>query len=167
MKTFRSLLVALGMALAAGEAGAHEIRAGSLTVEHPWARATATAQETGAVYMIIHNRGDAADRLLGASSSEAETVALHESAVSADGVARMGEAHGIEVPAGGEVRLAPGGLHVMLTGMKTQLFEGITFPLTLEFERAGEVPVEVEVQGAAAPTEHGGAGGHAEGEHHH
>ncbi len=155
------LFLALGTVAAPAAGGAHEINAGSLVIEHPWARATATPQQTGAAYMIIRNRGAEPDRLLAARSGEAASVTLHGSSVDAQGVARMREAGPIEIPAGGEARLAPGGVHVMLDGLKTPLFEGVSYPLTLVFERAGEIGVEVEVQGAAAPPDHGG--GHHQG----
>ncbi len=161
MRALATLALLLTAGLAALPAGAHEIRAGSLVIEHPWARATATPRQTGAAYMIIRNRGAEPDRLLGARSGEAASVTLHDSSVDAQGVARMREAKLVEIPAGGEAHLAPGGVHVMLDGLKTPLFEGVSYPLTLVFERAGEVGVEVEVQGAAAPPDHGG--GHHQG----
>jgi copper(I)-binding protein len=64
---------------------------------------------------------------------------------------------GIAVPAQQTVELKPGGLHVMLMGLKHPLVEGETFPLTLEFEHAGTLEVEVTIAGIAArDTGHGG-----------
>lgn len=149
-----SLLLALGLAV--NPVTAHEIKAGSVVIEHPWARATTAAQKNGAVYMIIRNGGAEPDSLLGAHSGEAESASLHGTTITGEGVAQMRSADAVEIPWGGEVRLAPGGVHVMLAGLKIPLFEGVSFPLTLVFERAGEVAIEVEVQGAGAPTEHRG-----------
>jgi copper(I)-binding protein len=64
---------------------------------------------------------------------------------------RMREAGPLEVPANGKLTLAPGGLHIMLMGLKKPLAAGSSFPLTLQFEKAGEVKVEVQVESAIPP----------------
>jgi periplasmic copper chaperone A len=58
----------------------------------------------------------------------------------------MREVDAIDVPAGGKVKLEPGGLHIMLVGLKAPLAAGSSFPLTLKFEKAGELKVEVKVE---------------------
>lgn len=127
-------------------AQAHDYTVGSLQVAHPWARASAGAAPTGAAYLAIENRGDAADRLLSASTPAAERAELHTH-IHEGGVMKMREVEGgIELPAGEQVFLAPGGLHVMLMGLKAPLKEGERFPLTLTFEKAGELQVEVAVE---------------------
>ena len=135
---------------------AHEAQAGDLTIEHPYARATVAVQKNGAAYMVIRNRGSEPDRLLGARTGEAQAAELHGTTVTAEGVARMRPAEAVEIPPGGEAKLAPGGLHVMLVGLGSPLVEGTSFPMTLVFERAGEVEVKVMVEGL------GGGGGHGE-----
>ena len=155
------LALAAGLALFSAPSPAHEVEAGELEIEHPWARPTVSVQKTGAAYLVVRNHGATADRLLGASTPEAERVELHGSTVSADGVASMREQEGAEVPAGGELKLAPGGLHLMLVNLKGRLFEGTTIPMTLVFERAGEVPVEVMVErNSSAGPDHGEGPGH-------
>jgi copper(I)-binding protein len=72
---------------------------------------------------------------------------------------KMRAVEAIAVPSGQKVELKPGGMHIMFMGLKAPLGEGDTFPLTLRFEKAGEVTVTVKVEpagGAAA-----GHGGHA------
>lgn len=146
----RSIAAALAVAAAfALPALAHEYEAGDLHIGHPWARATAEGMPTGAAFLSIRNDGDTADRLLGASTDRAETVEIHRG-VMEDGIARMRPVEAVELPAGEEVILAPGGYHLMLMGLDGALVEGTRFPLTLEFERAGEVVVEIAVEAPGA-----------------
>lgn len=129
---------------------------GDLVVESPWARESVT--RTGAVYLAVRNGGDQDDRLIGVASDVADRAELHAS-VMEDGVMRMRSVEAVEVPAHGEAVLGPGGLHVMLVGLKAPLEEGGSFPLTLTFEDAGEVEVKVTIEDIA----HRGAG-HEHGE---
>jgi copper(I)-binding protein len=149
--TRRSALLA-GFALAACflpvVASAHDVTAGPLTIQHPWARATAASAKTGALYVTVTNNGTEADRLLGVSSAVAERCELHLSEASGD-VMTMRMVEHLEIPAGGSVSLAPKGNHVMLMGLKAPLKKGTSFPAILRFEKAGEVAVEVTVQGIA------------------
>lgn len=162
MRALATLALALAVGVASVPARAHEIKAGALLIEHPWARATTAAQKNGAAYMIIRNSGAEPERLLGARSDEAASASLHGTTVTEEGVARMRSADAVEIPPGGEVRLAPGGVHVMLAGLKGRLFEGISFPVTLVFESAGEIAIEVEVMGhGPQPGTHGGGWGAA------
>ena len=141
--------------LAAMPSSAHEIEAGAIVIVHPWARATGSPQRNGAAYMVIRNQGASPDRLLAARTGEAQSAGLHGSTVTPEGIARMRPVEAVEIPPKGEARLAPGGLHVMLGGLRGQLHEGTMFPLTLVFERAGEVQVEVEVTSGGRDVEHG------------
>ncbi|MBS1254070.1 MAG: hypothetical protein MAG451_03126 [Anaerolineales bacterium] len=113
-------------------------------VEGAWSR-PATAGGTGAVYVTVTNEGGAADSLLGAQSEIAEAVELHETTMEND-VMRMQPVSSVEVPAGGRVTFEPGGLHVMLIGLKQDLSAGDRFEITLQFEASGSVPVEVSVR---------------------
>jgi hypothetical protein len=133
---------------------------GDLVIESPWARESVT--RTGAAYLKVRNGGDAADRLVGVASEVADRAALHASVVQ-DGVMRMRPVDAVEVPAGGEAVLEPGGLHVMLIGLKAPLEEGDSFALRLVFEDAGEVEVVTTIEDIA----HGGAGTGHDHEHDH
>jgi len=98
-----------------------------------------------AVYMIIENRGDAPDRLIAASIELSNMVQIHQTTV-VDGVAQMGEVEGgVEIPAGGIAELRPGGYHIMLMDLTGDLVEGKTITVTLTFEVAGEVTIEVPI----------------------
>ena len=130
-------------------------KVGDLTVETPWARAT--TGRAGGAFMMIHDTGHHGDRLIGVDADISDRVELHTTEME-DGVMRMRHVEdGIEVPAGGMAELKPGGFHVMFMGLKQPLAEGDSFPVTLVFERAGTVTVDVTV----------GAAGAMEGDAHH
>lgn len=148
MTTTRRTLLATASLLAALPAAAQEYRAGDIVIEQPWSRA-AGANATGAGFLTIRNTGATPDRLLSASSPIAGRVELHTMSMDG-GVMRMRPVEAIPVPAGGTVQLAPGGLHIMLVGLAQPLVQGGRAPLTLRFERAGEVRVELAVQAAGA-----------------
>lgn len=155
-----ALAIGLAAATAAVPLAAHEYELGALAIDHPWARASAGAARNGAAFMAISNRGSEADRLLSASSPAAARVELHTHIMDSDGVMKMRQMEAIELPAGAETRLAPGGLHLMLMGLTAPLVEGTSFPATLTFERAGEITVEVAVEGVAAMGGEAGDAGH-------
>lgn len=133
--------------------------AGALRITEPWSRATARAGATGAGFLTIRNTSDQPDRLLGATSPAAQTVELHTH-TQVNGVMQMRPVPAIDIPPNGEVTLKPGGFHIMLIGTKEALRQGTTVPLTLRFERAGEVTVALSVQGPGA-AQPGGSGHHA------
>ena len=117
-------------------------------IEDPWARATPPGARIGAGYMKITS-GGAADRLIGASSPAAARVELHVTEKSGD-VMRMRQVKAYDIPAKGGFELAPGGAHLMLVDLKAPLKEGAKVPLTLRFEKAGEVKVELQVRALRA-----------------
>lgn len=143
-------------------ATAHDYTAGDLHIQHPWSRALPPVAPTGAAYLAIENRGEHADRLTGAYTPIADHAELHEH-VHVDDVMKMQEIDSVEIAPGESVEFTPGGHHVMLFGLKEPLAAGNEYPLTLIFERAGEVEVTVKVQQDASAE--GGDGGH--GHHHH
>jgi periplasmic copper chaperone A len=138
-------IAAIGALVTIGTAHAHDFKAGDLHIDHPWARATAPQQPNGAAYFTVANEG-AADRLLEAQSPVADRVELHTHDVDSAGVMRMRQVEAIDLPPGETTALEPGGLHVMLIGLENRLVEGEAFPLTLVFEKAGAVEVEVAVE---------------------
>jgi periplasmic copper chaperone A len=119
-------------------------------------RATGPTAQTAVAYVAVGNGGTAPDRLVSASSPEARAVEMHETTMES----------GVAVPPGGVVRLEPdGGVHLMLVGPTRAFARGERVPLTLTFERAGDVRVEmtVEAAGARRPAAGGGHGDHAPG----
>jgi copper(I)-binding protein len=161
----RKTLLGLALILPATLAQAHEYEVGQLHVDHPWSREMPPVAPTAAAYFVVHNKGNEADRLLGASTPAAGKAELHEH-VHADGVMKMQQVQDVAIPAGGEVKFEPMGYHVMLFNLKQQARDGEHFPLTLTFEKAGSVEVEVAVQ-REAPTGHDHAAGHGAGTHQH
>ncbi|MCB2100574.1 MAG: copper chaperone PCu(A)C [Rhodobacterales bacterium] len=123
-------------------------KAGDLTIHAPWARASAGMARAGAAFMTITNTG-AADRLISASADKGKRVELHTHIKEGE-VMRMRQVPAIDVPAQGQVDLKPGSYHVMFMGLAAPFKEGETFPLTLTFEKAGDVTVTVSVKGAGA-----------------
>jgi copper(I)-binding protein len=133
-----------------------EARAGAILITQPWSRA-AMRGGSGAAFLTLRNTGASPDRLLGATTPAAGRVELHSMVRDGD-VMRMREQPAIDLPPGQEVVLRPGGLHIMLLGLAQPLDRGATLPLTLRFERAGEVTVQLAVQAAGAA---GMAAGHS------
>jgi periplasmic copper chaperone A len=121
----------------------------TVAVDHAWARATPGASTESVVYLRIVNRAAAADRLVAVTTPVAASAAVHETKMD-HGMMMMRPVPALEVPAGGTIELAPGGDHIMLTGLNGKLQAGATFPLLLRFARAGEVRVNVIVERAGA-----------------
>jgi periplasmic copper chaperone A len=129
-----------------------------VTVPAAWSRA-AMAGRTGVVYLTINDTG-APDRLTGVSSPVATTAALHES-FDDHGVMKMRPVAGLAVQPDKPVKLAPGGYHIMLEGLKQPLQAGQTFPVTLTFANAGPVTATATVRqaGNGMAMGHGSTGG--------
>lgn len=156
-------LSACGTAETAGTAST----GGTIQVSDPWARPNAApvmsdsmAMPTGeamsgmtmdmsgassAAYLTISNSGDAADRLVKVSSDVAAAVELHNNE-NKDGVMIMTQLQSVDVPAGGTVEFDPGGMHMMLIGLKRDLKAGESVPITLQFAQAGDVAVQATVR---------------------
>ncbi len=153
-------LLALALFAAASLAHAHGYAVGELKIDHPWARATPGAAKNGAAYLTVSNTGKQADRLVAASVDVADHAELHTH-LNDNGVMKMRQIPDIPVEAGATVKLQPGGLHIMLMDLKQPLKEGDKIPLTLRFEKAGEVKVDVHVDKVGAmPAAAGAHAGH-------
>ena len=144
-----TLLCALGaaLAIAGAQAQAHDYKAGSVRIGHPYATPSIPGAPHGAAYLAtLENGGSAADRLVRASSPAAARVEIHTMSMDG-GVMRMREIEAIPVAPKETVTMRPGqGYHLMLMQLKAPLKVGDTFPLTLEFEKGGKVEVRVDVQ---------------------
>ncbi len=141
----KRLIPPFALMLAATTAQACEtVTLGDLTIDHAWSKATIGADRPAVFYVEISNKGTTDDALVGIATPAAGMPMLHETVVT-DGVASMPHATSIPVPAGQAVKLAPGGYHGMLMGLSAALKAGDRFPMTLTFERAGEVTINVDV----------------------
>lgn len=148
----RSLIAAL-LVLAALPAAAHDYKLGTLEIATPWTRATAPTAKSGGGFMTITNKGTTADRLVAARSNVSSKVEIHEMRMDGS-VMRMRELEkGLEIPPGATVALKPGSFHIMFMELNAPFAVSGKVPLTLVFERAGSIDVEmtVEAMGAGAP----------------
>lgn len=149
--------------LAAGLTFASAAFAADITVSDAYARASGASAKSGAAFMVIENSGAEDDRVIAVSAPIAARVELHTHMEDANGVMRMMEVEdGFPVPAGGTHMLKRGGDHVMFMGLTGPMEQGATFPLTLTFEKAGEMTFDVTVDLERKPT-HGDGHGHAHG----
>jgi copper(I)-binding protein len=148
-------------ALLAAPAAAEPVSAGDLHLDRPQIREAPPGAAVAAGYLLVENRGEADDRLLGASSPVAEAVEIHEMAMEGDVMRMRPLAEGLEIPAGEAVSLEPGGVHLMLLSPEP-LAAGEAHEITLRFERAGEVTLRFGVETLEAIREAvgGGHGGH-------
>ncbi len=112
-------------------------------------------QPAGGGYLVISNKGNAPDHLVSASSPAAAKVEIHSMSTENDVMVMRPVEGGLDVPAQGSVELAPGGLHLMFTGVAEPFKDGGTVPVTLRFEKAGAVEVTLPVRKAAG-HDHGG-----------
>lgn len=135
-------------------AAAHSYKLGAIEIGHSWARATAAGAQAAGVYMPFRNTGPESDTLTGAETPVAAMVMIHES-YEENGIAKMRMLEALELTPNKPVALRPGGKHLMLTGVKRQLKEGDTFPLTLHFAKAGNIDIEIIVHAPGAKS-----GGH-------
>lgn len=156
--TVRTIATLTCIALAV-PAAAEQVRKADLLISDPWTRQTAVGQSVGGGFMTIANGGKSADRLIKATSHAAQKVEIHSMSMEG-GVIRMRPVPGgLAIPAGGKLELKPGGFHIMLIGLKAPLALGKTVPMTLRFQKAGAITVQLKVE----TVMHGAEGGH---EHH-
>lgn len=118
---------------------------GAIVIEHPWARPTFGTLQTGVVYMTLVNKGKESDVLVAVSTPVAAHASIHATLMR-EGVMRMLALDNLSLPAGQNVTFAPGGLHIMLTGITHPLQKGEHFPLTLVFQKAGAIEVQGTVE---------------------
>ena len=145
MKMLKSFLVA-SLALAAMSSFAQ------VKIEGAWARPTVQGQQAGGGYLSITSA--AADRLLGGSTQVAQQFGGGGHKAASGAVMEMRQVDAIELPAGKKVELKPGGLHVMFIGLKAPLKVGDKVPVTLKFEKAGELKVDFAVTNKPAEAGH-------------
>lgn len=153
MKYSMFFLVGLAVFLgAATHAQAQSQTTSSISIDHPWARATPAGTKTGAAYVTLANHGETADRLIRASTPFADKVQFHME-VEQNGVMRMRELFAVDIGPGTGFTFKPGGAHMMLVGLKQPLKEGQLLPLTLEFEKAGKIDVQAPIARVGATVE--------------
>jgi periplasmic copper chaperone A len=159
MKKIIGAFCGLAFIMAFGVASLHaeEIKAGDLVITQAWSRATPGGAKVGGGYLTIENRGSTPDRLIGGSADAAAKVQVHEMAMNGGVMTMRRLDSGLVIEPGKTVKLAPGGLHLMLLDLKGPLKEGDRLPVTLEFEKAGKVSVPLDVGGIGAMGPAGGS----------
>lgn len=135
---------ALLTCLAVAAAEPQSIQADDLTISPAWAHATPAGATSAAVYFTVKNSGTQLETLLRASSPLADEVIFHRTGEH-DGVPHMEQLWTIDVVAGRPVNFQPDGRHVMLNGLKQPLVAGTTIPITLQFQHAGAIPLQVQI----------------------
>ncbi len=144
-RTFTGLLISFLLVLLL--ASCAPAAAPSISIEGSWGRPSPTLPTTGAFYMVIKNTGSAPDKLLSGTSPACGSVEIHEMVKKSDGTMGMNLVDKpVEIPAGGQVELKVGGLHVMCIMKKDdQFLVGATVDLTLTFEKSGDKTISAEI----------------------
>lgn len=141
----------------------HSYTVVDLVITNVRAGATPPKAPVAGGYMTIRNNGSEPDFLIGGQAGFSGDVQVHEMKMDGD-VMKMRElADGLEIPAGGEVILKPGGYHVMFMKLSEPLAEGDKRKATLTFRSAGSVEVEFDVKSRAQMKSHGNS--HSGGDH--
>ncbi len=122
-----------------------EVTVGDLTIVDAWARPPAMAGGNAAAYFLVRNDGATADRLIGVSSDLA-MAEMHESVMADDGTMAMNPVDGVDIPPGSTVAFERGGLHIMFMGVAEPPAAGDTVSLTLVFQNAGQITLDVPVR---------------------
>jgi len=157
MKTLVHILAAAALTAFGSPAHAQDFSVGDIKIENPWAKPSLKGVPNGAAYMTITNNGETDDTLLAAAADVSSAVELHTMSMT-DGVMRMRQLEGgVPLPAGETVKLEPGGLHVMFIGLKQTLTAGESVPVTLTFEQAGTLEIEVNIEDQAGMSDDHGA----------
>lgn len=151
MNIHRLALAAL-FAFATFPASALDYKLGAIEIGQPWTRATPPSAPSGGGYLVLTNTGTTPDRLIAVKSPAADKAELHEMKMEGT-VMRMREIEkGIEIPPGATVELKPGGFHLMFMGLKAPFAKDTKVPVTLVFEKAGSIDVDLVVQAMGAQS---------------
>ena len=129
---------------------AQEVKAGDLVISQPWSRAAPRGAELTSCYLTIENKGATPDRLIGGSTDIAEKLQIQQSSMVGGGLTLNPVEGGLTISPGEKVVLAPHGIHLTLSNLKTRMKKGTTVPMTLEFEKAGKVTVSFDVLSPAS-----------------
>ncbi len=148
LRLVTALVLATATLTSIAEDHAHHLADGKPAITQVWSRAMPPTAPTGAVYFLMSNPGETADKLVGVQTPRAEKAELH-SHVHKGEVMSMQRIESVELAPGAEVAFKPGGNHVMLFKLTEPLVAGEQFPLTLIFEKAGEVMVDVGIHDQA------------------
>ncbi|MGE5156540.1 MAG: copper chaperone PCu(A)C [Gemmatimonas sp.] len=137
-------------ALQSVPARSEEAKVGDLVILQPWSRAAPRGAELASAYLTIENKGTTPDRLIGGSTEIAEKLQIQQSSMVGGGLTLNPVEGGLTISPGDKVQLAPHGIHLTLSNLKSRMKKGTKVPMTLEFEKAGKVTVSFDVFSAAS-----------------
>lgn len=146
----RFVLSTVALCIAASVSAA-DVKVGNLSIDDVWAR-TGQPGQVSAAFMDVKNKGTA-DKIVSAHCDCAKATELHDMKM-ADGKMLMMQVPAMDVPANGDLKLKPGGYHIMLIGLNRPLVAGETLPIKLKFEKAGEVTVQAQIKDRATHMGH-------------
>ena len=143
-----SLLIAVLILLGLFLASCASPSGPEINIENAWGRPSPKVATAGAFYMLIKNSGSETDYLVSGESTACGVVELHESYKTEEGAMGMRPVEGgkIEIPAGGEAELKMGGLHIMCIDKLEEFEVGAVLPLSLNFEKSGEIKIDIEIR---------------------
>ncbi|MBC6440898.1 MAG: copper chaperone PCu(A)C [Rhodospirillales bacterium] len=149
-------VVALCLLFLAGlPAAAHDLTVGNLLFDHPWIAETPPGSPAAAGYVVISNNGDEADRLLSVTSDVTDRTEVHSMTINDAGVMEMrAVTDGLAVEPGTDLKLEPGGYHLMFMGLTDRLTAGEHYTVIFTFERAGDVALEFVVEKRPSAMDH-------------
>lgn len=152
--TNRLLALIAIVAFLASPAFAQDYKLAALEISQPWTRATPPTAPTGGGFLTITNKGTTPDRLIAVRSPVSSKVEIHEMRMDGNVMRMRAVEKGLEIPPGATVELKPGGFHIMFMELKAPFARDTTVPVTLVFEKAGSIDVELRVaaMGAGAPA---------------
>jgi len=150
----RPIALAFLALLLGAPAFAQDYRLGALEIAQPWTRATPPTAPSGGGFLTITNKGATADRLIAVRSPVSNKVEIHEMKMDGNVMRMRALDKGLEIPPGATVELKPGGFHIMFMELKAPFARDTKVPVTLVFEKAGSIDVELRVaaMGAGAPA---------------
>lgn len=138
-------IMVFGIVAAFASAASAQAEKDGITIQDAWTRATPGNARTAAVYFTAINRGSESDHITSASSPASDRAEMHTTIHDGD-IMRMRRVISVDVPAGGRAEFKPNSFHVMLTGLKEPLKAGDKVPLTLHFDRIGDMTITVTVR---------------------
>ena len=160
------VVACIWLMLFAAASAAGEYKVGDIVIEHPQIRATPPGAPVSAGYLVVNNIGTQADTLIAVNAPFSEKAEIHEMKMD-DGVMKMRPlANGIEIPAGGQVTLKPGGRHLMFMKLRQNLKIGSRHAVTLRFQSAGEVVIDMLVVDPADLGHNTSEGDHSDQQNH-
>jgi copper(I)-binding protein len=117
----------------------------TVTAHDAWVREAPAGRTVTAVFVVVENTGKAARSIVSGVTTVADTLELHEMKMVGTSM-QMSPVTSIALPAGGKAELKPGGLHIMLFGLKKPLSAGDKVQLTLTLDDGTKVPVTADVR---------------------